>query len=387
MSLDLKLRLQPWASCFSAVSLLATISYASAAPLCTPLIHLGDFARQLTVVNKSLSRADNICYAEASEWMEQNPRGLDNVTLAQRFDYFRPTSTPLTQQLPLVIWAHPSGDSENIATSSTRFTQLVVPALQQNFAFMSLEFRHPVTSQLAPPAPTRLDIPNTDISRAVQWARAMADELGIDPKNIFLVGQSRGTLGLLTALTPNLANGDGTGYLTQSSRVSAAYAVQAQTTYQKDQIRKTFIHADDQEKFSGQYPDFIKPGSAINQISTNDPPLALRYERAPTDPLQHTVVPLHLRNDDKTCSYPQDGCFDVHHPNFGLKLQQAFAAAYISAGQTPPASKFDIAYNLPADNFFVDPLNNQPYVCFFVKHLTPAALANQTPAALAACGQ
>lgn len=372
---------------FGSATLLAVAGNAAADTACTPLTQPGDFAAQLRVVNKTLSRADDICYAEATIWSEKNTQGNTppNVDLRQRFDYFRPTSAPLSQKLPLVIWAHPTGETEKITPNSPHMGQLVNPALEKNFAFMSIEFRHPVSSQLAPPAKAQLDIPNTDITRAVQWARAWANELGIDPKNVFLIGQSRGTLSLLTALSPNMAVNDGT-YLAQSSRVNAIYAVQAQTTYEETQVANTFIHPDDRTRFINNYPNFINPGSAINQISVNDPPVAMRYERAPTDPLLQTIVPLHLPNKDMSCSYPQDGCFDEHHPNFGLKLKLAFDAAYRNAGQTPPASKFDIAYNVPEQSYFSDPATGRPYICFFMKSLTPAALANQTPTALAACG-
>lgn len=391
MPLDITYRPQPLAAFVSAGLLLLAAGNAGADTFCTPLSQPGDFAQKLNIIDKTMSRADDICYAEATIWRERNMQGSNppNVDLRQRFDYFRPASAPLSQKLPLVIWAHPNGETEKIAPNSPRMSQLVNPALEKNFALMSIEFRHPVSSQLAPtnpPTPPQLDIPNTDITRAVQWARAWADELGIDPKNIFLLGQSRGTLGLLTALSPNMASSDGAPYLAQSSRVNAMYAVQAQTTYEQEQIANNFIHKDDRVTFTAKYPDFIKPGSAIKQISVNDPPVAMRYERAPTDPQLKNVVPLHLPNQNGSCNYPQTGCFDLHHPNFGLKLKLAFDAAYLNADQTPPASKFDIAYNLPTANFFSDPLTGRPYICFFMKSLTPAALANQTPAALAACG-
>lgn len=388
MPVDPTIRFKHWAAALGSASLLAGASLAAAAELCAPIRQSGDFAAKLQKVDKGFSRADDICYADGVRWSERAPKGSGNIELAQRFDYFRPTSADLSQKLPLVIWAHPSGETENMPLPGPRFQKQVIPALEKNFAFMSIEFRHPVSSQLAPtnpPTPPQLDIPNTDITHAVQWVRAWADELGIDPKNIFLMGQSRGTLSLLTALSPNMATSDGAPYMTQSSRVSAAWAVQAQTTYRKGQVRDTFIHPDDHKKFSNSYAEFIKPGSAIDQISVNDPPLALRYEHAPTDPELKTVIPLHMPNDDKTCSYA-DGCFDLHHPNFGLKLKLAFDAAYTSAGQKPPASKFDIGYNVPPEYYFADQLTGRPYICFFVKHLTPAALTSQTTAALASCG-
>lgn len=387
MSLNTTSRLRQWAPILGSVLLLATANIAAAAASCNKLVNPGDFAAYLKPLNKVTQIAQDICYAEATSWMEKNTHGPGNVSLIQRFDYYRPATAALSQPLPLVIWAHPSGQTEAIPAGETRFKQLVEPAIAQGFAFMSIEFRHPVGSQLKPPATPNLDIPNTDVARAVQWARAWAGDLGVDPKNVFLIGQSRGTLGLLTALAPDQAdNTSPVPYLQQSSRVNAVYAAQAQTSYEKDQIRKTFIHPDDWQKFTNQYPDFHQPGSAIFAMSTDDPPVAMRYERAPTDPALKTVIPLHLANDDGSCSDLQNGCFDEHHPNFGLKLALAFKASYVNAGQKPPASKFDIAYNVPEQYYFVDQLTGKPYVCFFVKNLTADALANQTPSALAGCG-
>jgi hypothetical protein len=108
-----------------------------------------------------------------------------------------------------VTRAHPT--IEPFTDAAVKVAQ---PALEHGYAFMSLQYRHPTVSQEwydKPAAPVNQSVngaepppgvirPSTDIATAVQWARHHADTLHIDPLNIFLVGQSRGSLAVLTAL-------------------------------------------------------------------------------------------------------------------------------------------------------------------------------------------
>ena len=339
----------------------------TAATGCTPLDPASPLAERFVKRGPDLVVAQNLCYAQGLSWREADP--LDsrrNVTLHQRFDIYRPKRAPLTQALPLVIWAHPNGQSEQL--DSERLQALVAPAARAGFAFMSIEFRHPVASQLAatkPPIPPRLDLPHTDIVRAVQWARSRAQQLGVDPENVFLLGQSRGSLAVLSALMPDQRDdSSGTDYLRSSSRVNAVFAAQAQTSYEHAQVRDTFIAAQDWPRFDDPlqgYPWFHDPGSAINEVSDDAPPLMLRYDRRPTD--EQRVVPLGLREADGSCAArpAAPGCFDVHHPNFGLALQQAFNR------RPAVANRLVVQYDVPSAHYF------DGYVCFFAAHLVGAA--------------
>lgn len=370
-------------ACLIGMSLAAAAGIAVAEP-CRKVTSEAELASYTEAQGTQATLARNICYAEGTEWLERNRSNSANVKLDQRFDYYRPSALAPTQKLPLIIWAHPNGMSEDLAPEDNLYTQLVTRALDMGFAFMSVEFRHPVSSQEYSGEP-KLDIPNTDIARAVQWARHRAAMLGVDPTNIFLVGQSRGTLGLLNALSRNLADADSPfPYRTKSSRVRAVYAVQAQTTYVRDQIKRDFIQPADWTAFDSRYANFLQPGSAVDEISTDDPPVAMRYEQAPTDPGLKQVVPLYLPRSG-ACSHAE-GCFDIHHPNFGLKLHLAFNDAYTREGLQPPASKFNIAYNVPPAYYFVDQATNKPYACFFAKNLTPEGRANLNDYAISLCG-
>lgn len=371
-------------SCFlrliSSLLLVAAAGHAAAEP-CRKISTDAELSSYTQVQNTQATVARDLCYAEGTEWEEKSPAGPRDVTLEQRFDFYRPAALAASQRLPLIIWAHPNGATENLPPQGELYPKLVTPALALGFAFMSIEFRHPVASQKFG-TPPNLDIPNTDIARAVQWARHRSGMLGIDGTNIFIVGQSRGTLGLMNALSKNLADDQSPiPYQTKSSRVRAVYAVQAQTSYEKDEVKWTFIHPDSWEAFEKLYSDFHQPGSAIKEITSDDPAVAMRYERAPTDQSQQAVIPLHLPGLNGSCAYP-GGCFDFHHPNFGLKLHLAFKAL----SPTQPTSKFDIAYNVPTEYFYVDQATNRPYACFFAKNLTLEGRANLSPYAAEVCG-
>ncbi|WP_426341935.1 hypothetical protein ACN9MZ_09645 [Pseudoduganella sp. S-14] len=365
---------------FGSLLLAVTAGFAAAEP-CRKISTDAELSSYTQVQGTQATIARDICYAEGTEWDEKSPAGAYDVTLDQRFDFYRPASLPAAQRLPLIIWAHPNGMTDNLPQQGDLYPKLVTPALALGFAFMSVEFRHPVASQRYG-LPPNLDIPNTDIARAVQWARHRSGMLGIDGSNIFIVGQSRGTLGLMNAFSKNLADDQSPfPYQIKSSRVRAVYAVQAQTTYEREQVKQTFIHPDSWAAFEQLYANFHQPGSAINEITTDDPPVAMRYERMPTDQSLQTVVPLHLPAQNGSCAYPE-GCFDFHHPNFGLKLHLAFKA--LSSSQ--PASKFDIAYNVPTEYLYVDQTTNRPYACFFAKNLTPEGRATLSSYAVEACG-
>ena len=204
------------------------------------------------------SRAVQLCYGNAVlSWSEQGFGQKADVTLDRRFEMFRPLDIPLQQKLPLIIFAHPNGGTERmegpgLTGTYPDLTQKVAPAINNGFAFMSIEFRHPrgstpykAPAPPPPPEPGRDEyaIPNTDIATAVQWVRSRADELGVDADNVFLLGQSRGSLSVLTALMPDqIATGSGyQDYQYLSSKPSAVFAVQAQTTYKHVQLRELFL--------------------------------------------------------------------------------------------------------------------------------------------------
>jgi hypothetical protein len=263
----------------------------------------------------------DLCYGRET-WLEPE---IDPVNeLHQLFDFYR---VPSTEKVPLIVWAHPNGMSKDLLASSAMYQALVAPALAAGFSFASLEFRHPVANEDDPNNANDPRIPHYDIARALQFIRANADALGIDTRNIFLVGQSRGSLGVWTALQDDMArSGALNPVLRQSTRVNAVYAVNAQTTYDGAEFARLFVVESDRDRFVAwfqpQYDHEDQFGSAIRSVSAGehpDPPVKLVYD-APVVPRQLTFDEM-MRQDM------------FHYPNFGPALCKAYARVFGHAGR------------------------------------------------------
>jgi alpha/beta hydrolase fold len=217
-----------------------------------------------------------------------------------------------------------------------------------------------------------------DIATAIQWARHYADTLHIDKDNIFLVGQSRGSLAVLTALMADQAKtpvGADPPWVDESSLPQAVFAAQAQTTYRDTQLKNFFIKQyasasvttsivsqpiqfprcrQDSVNLQGPFDywchydlatqDFSNsvstPLSSYDELDGGDTrPIWIRYERTPLTTATITKSGLYVNDpgtyqdnpniDDNgaNCFETTDPeekvlkCFDVHHPNFGAKLR------------------------------------------------------------------
>jgi acetyl esterase/lipase len=143
----------------------------------------------------------DICYGPAA-WREAT---LGGTWQQQRFDLYRAPGSSADTPAPLIVWAHPNGSSKAIAPGSAAETVLLKPALAAGFSFASVEFRHPVANRNEADSPTNPGVPHHDLARALQFIRANAAVLGIDRRNVFVVGGSRGTLSLWTVLQDDMA--------------------------------------------------------------------------------------------------------------------------------------------------------------------------------------
>jgi acetyl esterase/lipase len=245
--------------------------------------------------------------------------------LGQSLDFF-PVSKD-QQKVPLVIFAHPSGMTKGIHFGDDMWNKVVVPAITNGFAVASLEYRHPVDNDYLSP------VPHEDVARATRWIREHAEQLGIDPRNIFYLSHSRGTLELWTAL--RYGNDP-------QVRVNAVYAYNAQATYQAEQTAEMFVIPEDRESFildyNTEHPQHAQFGSALDEVSPGDPPLKLPYK----DPFFGTLV---------------DGdLVDVHHPDFGL----AMCAAYLERN---PKKHCETKAQVIEDNAY------EGYIDFFKPYL------------------
>jgi acetyl esterase/lipase len=253
-------------------------------------------------------------------WVDTTYR-VPHQNFQQNLDFW-PLQRHATNQ-PLIIWAHPGGGTKFIPVQSdpenpTLYDKIIVPARANGFAVASLEYRHPVHNDYIVPAP------HVDIGLAVQSIRAMADSLGIDPNNIFLMGGSQGTLVVWQGMQPDMKQPGADGPAGQSSLVNAVYGYDAQATYQGTEVADMFLVPWDRQSFLDnwliEHPQDPLFGSAVSSVTSAAPPLIVKYERAYFNRLVTT--------DELT----------VHHPDFGLAL----CAAYVTAGIPDKCQSFEL---------------------------------------------
>jgi len=253
----------------------------------------------------------DLCYGTAA-WREPT---LNGIWLQQRFDFYRVPGASGTAPVPVVVWAHPNGGSKSIAQGSPAWNALVKPALDAGFSFASIEFRHPVVNEIEADSPTNPGVPHYDIARALQFIRANAYALGIDRRNVFVVGGSRGTLSLWTVLQDDMAIPNSPDPVArQSTRANAAFAFNAQTSYDGNETADLFLVEQDRAAYKAawrqKHPKYAQFGSSVSSASANDPPVFLRYDQTFVGRLV-TLQEL-LAMDE------------VHYPDFGLALCAAY---------------------------------------------------------------
>jgi len=263
------------------------------------------------------AQGPNLCYGKET-WQEPT---LQGAWVKQDFDFYR---APSSEPAPLIIWAHPNGMSKALPATSPMYQALVVPALRAGYSFASIEFRHPVVNENLPNSATDPGVPHEDLARALQFIRANADALGIDKRNVFFVGQSRGTLAVWTALQDDMARPKSNDPVArESTRVNAVYGVQAQTTYDGTEFAKLFIVPGENDRkafiadFQAEHPKYAQFGSAIRSVTAGadpDPPVRLIYD-APVIPQQITYAQLQQLDA-------------IHYPDFGPALCQAYVVAF-----------------------------------------------------------
>lgn len=222
-------------------------------------------------------------------WYEPEVRKL----LRQDLDYFPVLPDPAgAAPAPLIIYAHAATATKFISVDRGRLYPVVVQQARANgFAVASIEYRHPIKDDYIVPAP------HDDIAEATRWLRAQAAELGIDRRNVFHLGHSRGSLAVWTALHY---------WDDPTARVNAVYAYNAQTSYRGSEMAERFLVPEDRAgfvaDFESAHPQHPLFGSALADASGQMPAVLLRYEK-----------PFHRR-------LVQAAEFDGHHPDFGLAL-------------------------------------------------------------------
>ncbi|MGM9491748.1 alpha/beta hydrolase [Ideonella sp. YS5] len=199
----------------------------------------------------------------AVEWFEPEVRQV----LKQDLDYF-----PVARDqapTPVIVYAHAAMTTKYIGLTQGTYLTMVQPARAAGMSVISVEYRHPVKDDyIVPP-------PHDDIAEAVRWIRGHAESLNLDADNVFLLGHSRGTLALWTALR----------YQRDTQvRVNAVYGYNAQITYRGNEMAERFLVEPDRAGFVADYearhPQHELFGSAVAESGVANPPILLHYEYA-----------------------------------------------------------------------------------------------------------
>ncbi len=230
---------------------------------------------------------------------------------------------------PLVVFIHGGGWLRGQKQGGN---SLVRSLLDDGISVASIGYR------FAPEHP--LPVPVYDAARAIQSLRSKATALNIDKDRIAAWGSSAGGATAMWLLFhDDLAVPDSMDpVLRESSRISAAVAGNGQTSIDpkfiepllgKYGIAHPMIHksvgAEDLESALANYEtyaDLYRKFSAINHVSRGDPPLFMTYSR-------EMILP------------PENSGDGIHHPLFGVKMQEACDAAgvechLIIAGEASP---------------------------------------------------
>jgi len=80
--------------------LLAVVAGTAAAEPCRKISTDAELSSYTQAQGTQATVARDICYAEGTAWNEKSPAGAYDVTLDQRFDFYRPAALPATQSCP-----------------------------------------------------------------------------------------------------------------------------------------------------------------------------------------------------------------------------------------------------------------------------------------------
>jgi acetyl esterase len=218
--------------------------------------------------------------------------------------------TGLDGATPLVIFFH--GGGFRSGNKSSVPTGLLSRCLEAGISVASANYRLSDTATFPGPM--------LDGARAIQYLRANANEMGIDPTRVAASGSSAGAgIALWVAFHDDLADVNSADVVArQSSRLTCVGVVGAQTSYDPRFIKaliggRAHEHpalplfygiASDADRDSPRMHKLFEAASPINHVSADDPPVILFYAE-PNGPLP-------------TDAKPGQG---IHHPRFGEALK------------------------------------------------------------------
>lgn len=303
---------------------------------CTPLSADNFAGEPVALPTLAARRWSDRCYADARIWLEPDEAARDSgkfdalQRVIQRFDLWA-ADTPSAPR-PLIVFAHPARKSEDLAPGDVLDQQMLSPALSRGYAVASVEYFHPLVSvDKKRVADSLADIRQDDIAQAVQYFRHHATLLNIDPANIFLVGQSRGSLVVLSGVLPDRQVPGAPDWRAQSSAVRAVFSYQSQTSYETQEIADTFIKSGKSRNtfLCNQAYVTWSPGSAVDLVKNQGVPMVpmrLNFDERRSGP----DVVKQCYNQKEVNGCPIVKCidtpiFDVHDNNYGVALEAAYA--------------------------------------------------------------
>jgi hypothetical protein len=215
---------------------------------------------------------------------------------------------------PVVVYFHENGATHAWETGSAIDNNVATVARDNNFHFVSVEFRHPVADQYLADDPP-YTVPHTDVGLFIQFLRMNAAKFKVDKRNIFALGRSRGSLALWQGLQADMGSGD------TSSKISAFVGYEAQTSYQCQTFSDNFLIQDDAARTyvnecksdaKNKYDPLFK--NALDAVSTSTTlPVMLQYSKEfvaqPDGQVKKLTAHELFSNHDP-----------LHYPNFGLAL-------------------------------------------------------------------
>jgi acetyl esterase/lipase len=229
----------------------------------------------------------------------------------QELDFWRPSGETAA---PLVLYFH--GGGFRSGDKSRLGAPLRNALLGAGLAVAAVNYR--LTDEASFPDPM------TDGARAVQFLRANARRLGIEPDRLGATGHSAGAgIALWLALHDDLALPEsGDPLLRESSRLAAVAVFDGQTTYDPRLLQQWFG------------PTLNPPAALLRLLGLasaadmNDPRYFPRFEEA--SPLHHASaddppVLLLYRQSDLTLPADPADPRNVHHPLFGRILREKLA--------------------------------------------------------------
>ena len=212
---------------------------------------------QQKVNQEVLSLIPNITYAQVPGWFGVSGRDL-------RMSVICPKIVQGHEKLPVVLWI--CGGAYLDVDENVWMPQMVHLA-RRGFIVASAQYR--TSNQSAWPAPL------TDVKSAVRYLRANAERYAIDPKRVYIMGESAGgTFATLCSVTNDDRTYDEGDNLEYSSKVQKAVDFYGLVDFHAfdDLVNKVPGYDDPVARAVWYFRDHMDEGSSFYQITSKTPP-------------------------------------------------------------------------------------------------------------------